>query len=169
VKTIENVLLIKIPTIPRPSLMLLALANQKSAQVQQNVHLAGTCMHHLKLQTLAPPVQNFLMPYYNTRTANLTARALNYPPPTTNKSGIRAQGGVRSHAKVRVQVSFVDGDASEIFKCRCLWHLFRIGILLLMVLILWAVVTLWHAFMSLGLKYFPMLFFLLGGLHCFFF
>jgi uncharacterized membrane protein len=28
--------------------------------------------------------------------------------------------------------------------------------------------TLWHAFMFLGLKFFPLFFFLLGGLHCFF-
>jgi hypothetical protein len=28
--------------------------------------------------------------------------------------------------------------------------------------------TLWHAFMFLGLRFFPLFFFLLGGLHCFF-
>jgi uncharacterized membrane protein len=31
-----------------------------------------------------------------------------------------------------------------------------------------AVLTLWHAFMFLGLRVFPLFFFLLGGLHCFF-
>jgi hypothetical protein len=31
-----------------------------------------------------------------------------------------------------------------------------------------AVLTLWHAFMFLGLRFFPLVFFLLGGLHCFF-
>jgi uncharacterized membrane protein len=31
-----------------------------------------------------------------------------------------------------------------------------------------AVLTLWHAFLSLGLRFFPLFFFLLGGLHCFF-
>jgi uncharacterized membrane protein len=30
------------------------------------------------------------------------------------------------------------------------------------------VLTLWHAFMSLGLRSFPLFFFLLGGLHCLF-
>jgi hypothetical protein len=28
---------------------------------------------------------------------------------------------------------------------------------------------LWHAFLFLGLSFFPLFFFLLGGLHCFFF
>jgi hypothetical protein len=32
-----------------------------------------------------------------------------------------------------------------------------------------AVLTLWHAFPFLGLRFFPLFFFLLGGLHCFFF
>jgi hypothetical protein len=32
-----------------------------------------------------------------------------------------------------------------------------------------AVPTLWHAFMFLGLRFFPLFFFLLGGLHCLFF
>jgi hypothetical protein len=31
-----------------------------------------------------------------------------------------------------------------------------------------AVLTLWHAFLFLGLRFFPLFFFLLGGLHCFF-
>jgi hypothetical protein len=31
-----------------------------------------------------------------------------------------------------------------------------------------AVLTLWHANMFLGLRLFPLFFFLLGGLHCFF-
>jgi hypothetical protein len=31
-----------------------------------------------------------------------------------------------------------------------------------------AVLTLWHAFLFLGLRFFPLLFFLLGGLRCFF-
>jgi hypothetical protein len=31
-----------------------------------------------------------------------------------------------------------------------------------------AVLMLWHAFMFLGLRFFPLFFFLLGGLHCFF-
>jgi hypothetical protein len=31
-----------------------------------------------------------------------------------------------------------------------------------------AVLMLWHAFLSLGLKFFPLFFFLLGGLQCFF-
>jgi hypothetical protein len=31
-----------------------------------------------------------------------------------------------------------------------------------------AVLTLWHAFLFLGLRFFSLLFFLLGGLHCFF-
>jgi hypothetical protein len=31
-----------------------------------------------------------------------------------------------------------------------------------------AVLTLWHAFLFLGLWFFPRFFFLLGGLHCFF-
>jgi hypothetical protein len=29
------------------------------------------------------------------------------------------------------------------------------------------VLTLWHAFLFLGLRFFPLFFFLLGGLHCF--
>jgi hypothetical protein len=51
--------------------------------------------------------------------------------------------------------------------------------LLLMVLIMWvsispkvckrAVLTLRHAFVFLGLKFSPVFFFLLGGLHCLFF
>jgi hypothetical protein len=31
-----------------------------------------------------------------------------------------------------------------------------------------AVLVLWHAFVFLGLRFFPLFFFLLGGLHCFF-
>jgi hypothetical protein len=31
-----------------------------------------------------------------------------------------------------------------------------------------AVLVLWHAFLFLGLRFFPLFFFLLGGLHCFF-
>jgi hypothetical protein len=31
-----------------------------------------------------------------------------------------------------------------------------------------AVLTLWHAFLFLGLRFFPLFLFLLGGLHCFF-
>jgi hypothetical protein len=31
-----------------------------------------------------------------------------------------------------------------------------------------ALPTLWHAFLFLGLRFFPLFFFLLGGLHCFF-
>jgi hypothetical protein len=31
-----------------------------------------------------------------------------------------------------------------------------------------AVLTLWHAFLFLGLRFFPLFFFLLGGLHYFF-
>jgi hypothetical protein len=31
-----------------------------------------------------------------------------------------------------------------------------------------AVLMLWHAIMFLGLRFFPLFFFLLGGLHCFF-
>jgi hypothetical protein len=31
-----------------------------------------------------------------------------------------------------------------------------------------AVLVLWHAFLFLGLTFFPLFFFLLGGLHCFF-
>jgi hypothetical protein len=31
-----------------------------------------------------------------------------------------------------------------------------------------AVLTLWHAFLFLGLRFFPLYIFLLGGLHCFF-
>jgi hypothetical protein len=31
-----------------------------------------------------------------------------------------------------------------------------------------AVLTLWLAFLFLGLRFFPLFFFLLGGLHCFF-
>jgi hypothetical protein len=31
-----------------------------------------------------------------------------------------------------------------------------------------AVLTLWHAFLFLGLRFVPLFFFLLGGLHCFF-
>jgi uncharacterized membrane protein len=31
-----------------------------------------------------------------------------------------------------------------------------------------AVLMLWHAFLFLGLRSFPLFFFLLGGLHCFF-
>jgi uncharacterized membrane protein len=31
-----------------------------------------------------------------------------------------------------------------------------------------AVLTLWHAFLLLGLRFFPLFFFLLGALHCFF-
>jgi hypothetical protein len=31
-----------------------------------------------------------------------------------------------------------------------------------------AVMTLWHAFLFLGLRFFPLFFFLLGGLHYFF-
>jgi hypothetical protein len=31
-----------------------------------------------------------------------------------------------------------------------------------------AVLMLWHAFMFLGLRFFPLFFLLLGGLHCFF-
>jgi hypothetical protein len=30
-----------------------------------------------------------------------------------------------------------------------------------------AVLVLWHAFLFLGLRFFPLFFFLLGGLHCF--
>jgi hypothetical protein len=30
-----------------------------------------------------------------------------------------------------------------------------------------AVLALWHAFLFLGLEFFPPVFFLLGGLHCF--
>jgi hypothetical protein len=30
------------------------------------------------------------------------------------------------------------------------------------------VLMLWHAFMFLGLRFFPLFFFLLGGLYCFF-
>jgi hypothetical protein len=30
------------------------------------------------------------------------------------------------------------------------------------------VLTLWHAFLFLGLRFFPLFFFLLGGLHCVF-
>jgi hypothetical protein len=29
-------------------------------------------------------------------------------------------------------------------------------------------ILLWHAFLFLGLRFFPLFFFLLGGLHCFF-
>jgi hypothetical protein len=31
-----------------------------------------------------------------------------------------------------------------------------------------AALTLWRAFLFLGLRFFPLFFFLLGGLHCFF-
>jgi hypothetical protein len=31
-----------------------------------------------------------------------------------------------------------------------------------------AVLTMWHVFLFLGLRFFPLFFFLLGGLHCFF-
>jgi hypothetical protein len=31
-----------------------------------------------------------------------------------------------------------------------------------------AVLVLWHAFLFFGLRFFPLSFFLLGGLHCFF-
>jgi hypothetical protein len=31
-----------------------------------------------------------------------------------------------------------------------------------------AVLMLWHAFLFLGLRFFPLFLFLLGGLHCFF-
>jgi hypothetical protein len=30
------------------------------------------------------------------------------------------------------------------------------------------VLTLWHAFLFLGLRFFPLFVFLLGGIHCFF-
>jgi hypothetical protein len=52
------------------------------------------------------------------------------------------------------------------------------NVVLLMFMVLWApisatvsrraVLTLRHAFLFLGLRFFPLLFFLLGGLHCFF-
>jgi hypothetical protein len=31
-----------------------------------------------------------------------------------------------------------------------------------------AVLTAWHSFLSLGLRFFPLFFFLLGGLYCLF-
>jgi hypothetical protein len=52
------------------------------------------------------------------------------------------------------------------------------NVFLLLLMVLWvpisvtlcgrAVLMLWHAFMFLGLRFFPLFFFLLGGLRCFF-
>jgi hypothetical protein len=67
------------------------------------------------------------------------------------------------------------------FRCGVVWGMCDVNscnVFLLLCMALWvpisatlfrrAVLMLWHAFLFLGLRLFPLFFFLLGGLHCFF-
>jgi hypothetical protein len=87
---------------------------------------------------------------------------------------------LRSDSYVRMQNLFVDlllllfgvfGGMRDVNSCNVFMLIFMaLWVPISATLFRRAVLTMWHAFLLfLGLRFFPLLFFLLGGLHCFFF